>query len=132
MIGLDTNVFMRLLVADDPDQTQRARKRVEMAIAQDEEILVSLPVFVEAEWVLRSRYGFKRDTALPVLRSALEARELSFEDEPAIEEALYQWADAPCGFADCLIIAHNRRLGCSKTITFDAKAARLPGCSRFE
>ena len=132
MIGLDTNVFVRLLVADDPAQTRRARNRIVAAIAQDEQVLVSLPVIVETEWVLRSRYGMRRDAALPVLRAALEARELSFEDEPAVEEALHVWSDSPCGFADCLIAAHNRRVGCSTTLTFDAKAARLPGCSGIE
>lgn len=132
MIGLDTNVFVRLLVADDPAQTRKAQSRIERAIAQEEAILVSLPVLVETEWVLRSRYGMRRNAALPVLRAALEARELSFEDEPAIEEALHVWSDSPCGFADCLIAAHNRRVGCSTTLTFDAKAARLPGCSGVE
>ncbi len=132
LIGLDTNVFVRLLIADDPAQTRRAQNRIVMAMAQEEAVLVSLPVFVEAEWVLRSRYGMRRDAVLPVLRAALEARELSFEDEPAIEEALHEWSDSPCGFADCLIAAHNRRLGCSTTLTFDTKAARLSGCSGIE
>jgi predicted nucleic-acid-binding protein len=132
VIGIDTNVFVRLLIADDPAQTRRARSRIERAMFQDEVVLVSLPVFIETEWVLRSRYGMRRDAALPVLRTALEARELSFEDESAIEEALHEWSDSPCGFADCLIAAHNRRLGCAQTLTFGAKAARLPGCSVLE
>ena len=59
--------------------------------------------------------------------SLLGARELTFEDEPAVEEALFYWKDSACGFADCLITAHNRQLGCRATATFDAKAARLPG-----
>jgi predicted nucleic-acid-binding protein len=62
-----------------------------------------------------------------MFRALLEARELSFEDEPAVEEALFHWKDSACGFADCLITAHNRQLGCRATATFDAKAARLPG-----
>lgn len=69
-------------------------------MASGDDVLISLPVVVETEWVLRSRYGMRRDVALPVLRSALEARELRFEDESAIEEALHEWSDSPCGFAD--------------------------------
>jgi predicted nucleic-acid-binding protein len=57
----------------------------------------------------------------------LEARELTFEDEPAIEEALFNWQDSNAGFTDCLIAAHNRRIGCTVTATFDVKAARVPG-----
>jgi predicted nucleic-acid-binding protein len=64
-----------------------------------------------------------------MFRALLEARELSFEDEPAVEEALFHWKTGVCGFADCLITAHTRQLGCRATATFDAKATRLPGAS---
>ena len=53
--------------------------------------------------------------------------DVQFEDEPAVEEALFVWKDAAADFADCLIGARNRRLGCRATATFDAKASRLPG-----
>ena len=127
MLGLDTNVVMRLLVSDDAVQTRRARKLIEQSLAREEPVLVSLLVLIESEWVLRSSYGFKRDEVLNLFRALLEARELSFEDEPAVEEALFYWKDSACEFADCLIAAHNRQLGCRATATFDAKAARLPG-----
>ena len=130
MLGIDTNVVVRLLVSDDVEQTRRARKLVDQAVSREEPVLVSLPVIVETEWVLRSRYRFSRKAVLGVFRAALEARELSFEDEPAFEEALFQWKDSTCGFSDCLIAAHNRRLGCRATATFDVKAARLPGTMR--
>ncbi len=130
MLGIDTNVLIRLLVSDDAEQTRRARKLVDQAVSRDEPVLVSLPVLVETEWVLRSRYGLSREAVLGVFRAALESRELSFEDEPALEEALFQWTDSACGFSDCLIAAHSRRLGCRTTATFDVKATRLPGTMR--
>ena len=126
MVGLDTNVFVRLLVADDVEQTRRAQKLISQCVARDESILVSLLVLIETEWVLRSRYEMKRDAMLGLFRAALEARELSFEDEPAVEEALFHWKESACGLSDCLITAHNRQLGCRATATFDVKAARLP------
>ena len=55
MLGIDTNVVIQLLVSDDAEQTRRARKLVELAVSRDEPVLVSLPVLVETEWVLRSR-----------------------------------------------------------------------------
>jgi predicted nucleic-acid-binding protein len=127
MLGIDTNVVMRLLVSDDAEQTRCARKLIEQSLGRKEPVLVSLPVLIESEWVLRSGYGFKRDAVLGMFRALLEARELPFEDEPAVEEALFYWKDSACGFADCLITAHNRQLRCRATATFDAKAARLPG-----
>jgi len=94
---------------------------------REESVLVSLLVLIESEWVLRSRYEFEREAILGMFRALLGARELSFEDEPAVEEALFHWKDSVCGFTDCLITAHNRQLGCRATATFDAKAARVPG-----
>ena len=130
MLGLDTNVVVRLIVSDDAEQTRRARKLVEQALSRDEPVVVSLLVLLEAEWVLRSRYGFNREALLSIFRALLETRELSFEDEPAMEEALFRWKDGACGFSDCLIAAHNRQMGCRATATFDGKAARLPGTVR--
>lgn len=127
VLGIDTNVLVRLLVTDDAGQTRRARQIVAHATATDGAVFVSLPVMVETEWVLRSRYGLDKEATLGALRSLLAARELAFEDEPAIEEALFYWADSTSGFADCLIGAHNRQLGCRATATFDLKASRVPG-----
>jgi predicted nucleic-acid-binding protein len=130
MLGVDTNVVVRLVVADDADQTRRARKLIEHSLAREEPALISLLVLQESEWVLRSRYGFGREALLKIFRALLEARELTFEDEPSVEEALFYWKDSACGFSDCLIAAHNRRLGCRATATFDDKAGRLPGTER--
>ncbi len=130
MLGIDTNIVVRLIVADDAAQTRRARELIDKAVRGDEVVLISLPVLVETEWVLRSRYGFEREALLNIFHAMLEARELTFEDEPALEEALFYWKDSTCGFADCLIAAHNRQLGCRATATFDAKAARLPSTVR--
>ncbi len=130
MLGIDTNVLVRLLVVDDAAQTRRARALVERALARDDSILISLPVIIETEWVLRSRYGFDKPASLKSFRRLLSAGEFAFEDEPAIEEALYRWNESAAGFVDCLIAAHNRRLGCSGTATFDAAAARIPGFVR--
>jgi predicted nucleic-acid-binding protein len=130
MLGLDTNILVRLLIEDDAAQTQRARKLVDAIVADEEVLLVSLPVLLETEWVLRSRYQMPTEAILGLLRAALETQELAFEDEAAVEEALFNWQDGVGGFSDCLIMAHNRQLGCRSTDTFDARAARLPGASK--
>src|SRR6202158_6280837 len=101
MLGIDTNVVMRLLVSDDAEQTRRAPKLIEQSLGREAPVLVSLLVLIEAGWVLRISYGFKRDAVLGMFRALLEPRELSFEDEPAVEEALFYWKDSACGFADC-------------------------------
>ena len=51
----------------------------------------------------------------------------AFVAKPSIEEALFVWKDSPAQFADCLIGARYRALGCDATATFDSDAVKLPG-----
>jgi predicted nucleic-acid-binding protein len=125
MIGVDTNVLVRYLVKDDPPQFAKARRLISRAAASGEPVLVSLLVLLETEWVLRSRYDLPKAQIVGALSALLETAEVTFEDEPGVETALYTWKDGAAEFADCLIGAHNTRLGCSSTATFDTKAVRL-------
>jgi len=127
MLGIDTNVLVRFLVRDDETQFEKARKLIKYEVAAGRRIFVNQLVLMETEWVLRSRYAVPKSQIIEVISGLLAASDIQFEDEPAIEEALFIWKDTTADFADCLIGAKNRRLGCRATATFDANAAKLPG-----
>lgn len=127
MLGIDTNVLVRFLVRDDEPQFQRALRLIRREVSAGRQVLVSLLVLLETEWVLRSRYSYRKDEIVAVISGLLETADVQFEDEPTVEEALFVWKDNAVGFADCMISARNRRLGCASTATFDVKASRLPG-----
>lgn len=127
MLGIDTNVLVRFLVRDDEAQFEKARKLIRREIAAGRRVFVNQLVLMETEWVLRSRYAVPKNQIIEAVSGLLNATDIQFEDEPAIEEALFTWKDSIADFADCLIGAKNRRMGCRATATFDAKASRLPG-----
>jgi len=127
MIGIDTNVLVRFLVRDDQQQFERARRLIKREVGSGETVLISLVVLLETEWVLRSRYGLAKTELVATLSALLDTVELQFEDEPSIEEAVFTWKDSAAEFADCLINAHHRSLGCRATATFDTKASKLAG-----
>jgi predicted nucleic-acid-binding protein len=127
MIGIDTNVLVRFLVRDDEAQFERARRLIKREVGRGEPVFISQLVLLETEWVLRSRYAAAKPVIVAALSALLEARELQFEDEPSVEEAIFIWKDSSAEFADCLINAHHRALGCRATATFDAKALKLAG-----
>ncbi len=127
MLGLDTNVLVRFLVRDDEAQFEKARKLIKREVAAGRRVFVSQLVLMETEWVLRSRYGLAKPLLIQAISGLLDAADVQLQDEPAIEEALFVWKDANADFADCLIGAQNRRLGCRATATFDLKARKLPG-----
>ena len=126
MLGINTNVLVRFLVRDDETQFEKARRLIKREVGAEEDVFVSLLVLMEAEGVLRSRYGLQKTEIMGAISGLLDAAEVRFEDEPAIEETLFTWKDSAADFADCLIGAHNRRLGCRATATFDARAVKLP------
>jgi predicted nucleic-acid-binding protein len=127
VLGIDTNVFVRYLVRDDPQQFEKARRLIKRESDRNEPVLVSLLVLLETEWVLRSRYGLSKPEILSAFSAMLDVTDLTIEDEPSVEHALYSWKDSGAEFADCLIDARHRRLGCQATATFDGKALKLPG-----
>lgn len=126
MIGIDTNVLVRFLTRDDERQFRRARNLIRREAESGDPVLISLTVLLETEWVLRSRYGLDKHQILTTFSDLLAAADLTFEDESSIEEALFLWKDSPAQFADCLIGARHRALGCRATASFDASALKLP------
>jgi len=90
-------------------------------------VFLGLLVLLETEWVLRSRYKLQKAEIMAAISGLLDATGIRFEDEASIEESLFIWKESTAEFADCLIGARNRRLGCRATATFDAKALELPG-----
>ncbi len=125
MLGIDTNVLVRFLVRDDEAQFEKARKLIKRELAAGRRVFVNQLVLMETEWVLRSRYAVPKDQIIEIISGLLDAIDVQFEDEPTIEEAIFIWKESAAGFADCLIGAQNRRLGCRATATFDLKASKL-------
>jgi len=127
MLGVDTNVLVRYLTRDDKSQYEKQRRLIDREVAKGEPVLVSLLVLLETEWVLRSRYELAKADIVAAFSALLDTADLAFEDEPSVENAVYSWKDSAADFADCLIEARNRRLGCRATATFDGRALNLPG-----
>ena len=125
MPSLDTNVLVRFLVRDDPEQHDRAKALVSAAAAR--RLFIPLTVLLETEWVLRSRYGIDRASFVRILTGLLETRELDFQEEASVEGALSFYGEAKAGFADCLHLALSLAHERGPLMTFDRKAARLPG-----
>lgn len=127
MLGIDTNVLVRYLIRDDEPQFEKARKLIKREVTAGRRVFINQLVLMETEWVLRSRYAVPKNQVIEAFSGLLNSTDVKFEDEPSIEEAIFIWKDATADFADCLIGAKNRRLGCRATATFDVKASKLPG-----
>jgi bifunctional DNA-binding transcriptional regulator/antitoxin component of YhaV-PrlF toxin-antitoxin module len=61
VLALDTKVLVRLLVADDAAQARQAEDLLATEQAQGRDVLISLLVLVETEWVRRSRHELPKE-----------------------------------------------------------------------
>ena len=131
MIGLDTNVLVRLLVEDDVGQTRRAIALLEQARAGGEMLYLDPIVIVETAWVLRSFYHATPADIAEAIASLLGNAAYEIGDRRTIEAALRLYQDGKADFADCLIVTRNLAAACRHTVTFDARAALLTGMNRL-
>lgn len=126
MTGVDTNVLIRYLVQDDPDQARKATRFIANECSSDDPGLINRIVLCEVVWVLETAYGYPRDQVAVVLEKILRATQLRIEDHPEAWASFREYQDG-ADFADAFIAAINRRLGCDRTVTFDRRAGRRPG-----
>lgn len=127
MIGIDTNILLRLWLNDDRAQS----KRIDQLLAEHGglpgSLMVTDVVLVEAVWTLKSAFEQDKRAQLIAVRSLLEETAFAFEDREAVAAALTLFESGSCRFADGLVVAKHARQGCDFTATFDRGMRKLPG-----
>lgn len=116
MRGIDTNIIVRFLTGDDPAQARAAHHLVSQG-----ELFVATTILLEAEWVLRSGYGFAVPQIVEAFRAFAGLPGISLEDPALISKAL-EWTSEGMDFADALHL--GRCDGCSAFMSFDRKLAK--------
>lgn len=126
MTGIDTNVLVRYLVQDDPDQARKATRFITNECSSDDPGLINRIVLCELVWVLEAAYGYPREKVALALEGILRTTQFEIEDHQEAWSSFREYQEGG-DFADAFIGTVNRRLGCERTVTFDRKAARRPG-----
>lgn len=117
MLAIDTNVIVRLLTADDPEQARAAR-----ALVDSEDTFVSTTVLLETEWVLRSAYSFVPTRVAQALTALAGLPRVTFENPPLVAKALV-WLREGMDFADALHLGSAQ--GCMAFVSFDRRLANV-------
>jgi predicted nucleic-acid-binding protein len=111
VLAIDTNIIVRYLTQDHPEQSPRAR-----ALIMNNSIWVSTTVLLEIEWVLRSAYGLTKLHILDALAAFSDLPQVRVEDPDLLEKGL-AWARMGMDFADALHLAEAQ--SCDAFVTFD-------------
>lgn len=122
MLAIDTNVIVRYLTGDHPEQSPRAR-----AMVDGQPVSVPVTVALEVEWVLRSAYGYGSAEVAGAMRAFGGLPTVTIEDAAVVAEAIDR-SEAGLDFADALHLGKSGR--CEGFATFDQRfigAARAAG-----
>lgn len=125
MIGLDTNVLLRLRLIDDTGQFERVQRHIQSGAWADGAV-VNLVVLVEALWVLTKQLKRPKPEIIVFVERLLATDGIVVLNEDAVTRALDVFRTAKCDFADCLIAELNVEVGARPTFSFDADALTLP------
>ena len=112
MLAVDTNIVVRYLVGDDPEQSDKARK-----LFRDTAVWVSTTVLLETAWVLRKSYRYHADQIAWSLRLMAGRSTVTLQNPAAVSRAL-SWMGR-LDFADAIHLAQVEDL--DAFVTFDRR-----------
>lgn len=124
MIGLDTNVLVRYLAQDDPDQAARATRVIEQELTEDAPGFIGLVVLVETVRILQRLYRESAEEIREAVTDLLGSRSIVVENRDVVARAVAIAEKNSCGFADVIIAASASNAGCKKIMSFDRGAVR--------
>jgi len=104
MIGIDTNLLVRLFTNDDVAQTHYAKRLIENNM-----VFVSKSVLLETEWVLRYTYKLRSDIILRAFEHLLGLPRITVEDPACIIKTI-QWYAHGLDFADAMHLASSSQV----------------------
>jgi predicted nucleic acid-binding protein len=119
MLAIDTNLIVRFLTGDHPQQFRKAE-----ALINSGPVCVCKTVLLETEWVLRSVFAFTPTEITQALTDFAGLPTVILED-PAIVAKALDWMAGGMDFADALHLANVQ--ASDAFVTFDrafAKKAR--------
>jgi len=125
---LDTNVLVRHLTGDPPEQTERARAYLN----REEDLLLTDLVVAELVYVLESNYKLPRSEIGGLVGDMLELPSVVVGDASLIGRALDVYDTYRIDFAEAYLVACAERDGIGVIASFDRSLDRVPTIRRLE
>ena len=127
VVFVDTNVFLRYLTNDVPEQADRVDELLARAEAGAVRLITSVLIVAEVLWMLRTFYRRSKPQVRDAVPALCHTPGLSVEDADGLVQAAEWHAEKNVDFADAYHVVRARALGAASVATFNAKHFR-----RFE
>lgn len=122
-IGLDTNLLVRYITNDNPDQADKVEDLFN-SLGNDT-LVINQVVLAELDWVLTHVYDYSKKDFLKVINQLFATQNVTFNTPILVKEACRAYKKSRADFADCYLGVINADLGCETTYTFDKAASKL-------
>jgi predicted nucleic acid-binding protein len=125
---VDTNVLVRHLTGDPPDQAARATRYLREA----DELLLPDLILAEVAYVLESFYEVPRAQVATTLRAVLAFPAIRVLDVDLLQRAVEVYEVHRLDFADAYLVASAERTGIGVIASFDRAIDRVATVRREE
>ena len=125
---IDTNVLVRHLTGDPPDQAARAARY----LAGADELLLPDLILAEVAYVLESFYEAPREQVATSLRAILAFPAIRVLDAELLQRAVEVYDVDRLDFADAYLVASAERTGIGAIASFDRSIDRVRTVNRIE
>jgi predicted nucleic acid-binding protein len=125
---VDTNVLVRHLTGDPPEQAERARR----LLSGGDQLLLPDLVLAELVYVLESFYELPRTRVAELARAVVAFPAIEVADEPALLRALEVYEVHRLDFADAYLVAEAEISGVNAVASFDKAIERVPTVRRVK
>ena len=119
MRGLDTNVLVRYLAADDPHQLAKVEELMEESRRDREPFFLPAVVLCQLVWVLARRYNQGKSQIIEALEQILDMDQFRLEYDTIVRRSLESFRNGRGNFSDYLIAEISKQHGCRDLVTFD-------------
>lgn len=128
---IDTNVIVRFLTNDIPDQAAALNTILAMEHGEIRGIVAG-EVVAEAVFVLSRTYNASRAFVRESLTAILEMPACHLSNKESYLRALEAFEQTGLPFIDCLLVEHMKREHVATILSFDKDFDRFPGIARVE
>ena len=125
---VDTNVLIRHLTGDPPDQAAGATR----LLSEADQLLLPDLIVAETVYVLESFYEVPRPRVAELVRAIVAFPGIGVADEPLLLRALEVYEVHRLDFADAYLVAQAEASGVNVVVSFDKRIERVPTVRRVE
>lgn len=124
MTFVDTNYFLRFLLADVSSQHKLAKALFQQAAEGKVSLFTSAVVIFEIYWVLLSVYSKSKDQITSTLDDLLDMSFIDFEHHSLLKQAVPIYKNTPLGLVDAFNLLYAQSQNAKDFKTFDIKLSR--------